>query len=497
MQVPQEALKIANPTHNWLREIEVAFVPGNAPISSAIEELADGLLDKFKDLGHRVVEKPADSTDVILTTAQYGESIPWRKAFLFMARRQFGLKESPVIYTMIHMTEKEFQEKLEHFRVALAKNPRDIKDFTFEGLSPESHRVLIEQGTRGGPIMALLRLLQAQAKSIRILLTVGDEHPERVYHFDLVGAFPASVNASAEAFYTDIALRMVTTESTHEITNHQVMGPKVTAEEWQAMTTPEAMRRAGQELGKRNFFTEMVRIEDLVAVPAVNDSVASQYSEGCFGTWDPRVEGLVATITGSARPVDKGNITDDDLALIVGIRPDGAGAQVRHVDGKRNDKPSSEAVEMMDLDAPLPWIEHKSGAVNTQVPVVRSKLHGHRGVKAFNPDLVEYLPLDPPYYHYLVSCATEAQAKGIKAAYSRAQTLLNAADPRKIAFTILPGHGVVMAEKWQDGKVPFQVLWEAMDSGDLEIDPHVPQGSMDYEKGPDGRMHLREEQVPM
>jgi hypothetical protein len=497
MQVPQEALKVANPTHAWLREIEVAFVPGNAPISSAIEELADGLLDKFRDLGHRVVEKPADSTDVILTTAQYGESIPWRKAFLFMARRQFGLKESPVIYTMIHMTEAEFQEKLEHFRKALAKNPRDIKDFTFEGLSPESHRVLIEQGTRGGPIMSLLRLLQAQAKSIRILLTVGDEHPERVYHFDLVGAFPASVNNSVEAFYTDIALRMVTTESTHEITNHQVMEPKVTAAEWQAMTTPEAMRRAGQELGTRNFFTEMVRIEDLVAVPAVNDSVASQYSEGCFGTWDPRVEGLVATITGSARPVDKGNITDDDLALIVGVRPDGAGAQVRHVEGKRNDKPSSEAVEMMDLDGPLPWIELKSGAVNTQVPVVRSKLHGHRGVKAFNPDLVEYVPLDPPYYHYLVSCATEAQAKGIKAAFSRAQCLLNTSDPRKIAFTVLPGHGVVMAEKWQEGKVPFQVLWDAMDSGDLEIDPHVPQGRMSYEKEADGRMHLREEKVPL
>jgi hypothetical protein len=497
MQVPQEALKVANPTHTWLREIEVAFVPGNAPISSAIEELADGLLEKFKELGHRVVEKPADSTDVILTTAKYGESIPWRKAFLFMARRQFGLKESPVIYTMIHMTEAEFQEKLEHFRKALAKNPRDIKDFTFEGLSPESHRVLIEQGTRGGPIMALLRLLQAQAKSIRILLTVGDEHPERVYHFDLVGAFPASVNTSAEGFYTDIALRMVTTESTHEITNHQVMEPKVTAAEWQAMTTPEAMRRAGQELGNRNFFTEMVRIEDLVAVPAVNDSVASQYSEGCFGTWDPRVEGLVATITGSARPVDKGNITDDDLALIVGVRPDGAGAQVRHVEGKRNDKPSSEAVEMMDLDGPLPWIDLKSGAVNTQVPVVRSKLHGHRGVKAFNPDLVEYVPLDPPYYHYLVSCATEAQAKGIKAAFSRAQCLLNTADPRKIAFTVLPGHGVVMAEKWQEGKVPFQVLWDAMDSGDLEIDPHVPQGRMSYEKEADGRMHLREEKMPM
>ena len=124
--------------------------------------------------------------------------------------------------------------------------------------------------------------------------------------------------------------------------------------------------------------------------------------------------------------------------------------------------------------------------------MIRSKLHGHRGVKAFNPELVEYVPLDPPYYHYLVSCATEAQARGIKGAFSRSECLRNPEDPRQIAFTVLPGHGVVMAEKWQADKQPFQIIWEAMDSGDLEIDPHVPQGMMSYELGADGRKHLQE-----
>jgi len=140
----------------------------------------------------------------------------------------------------------------------------------------------------------------------------------------------------------------------------------------------------------------------------------------------------------------------------------------------------------------LPRIPHSTAAgVKTEVPVVRSKLHGHRGVKAFNPALVEYVPLDPPYYHYLVSCATEAQARGIKAAFARAESLRNPVDPRLIAFTVLPGHGVVMAEKWQKDKVPFQVIWEAMDSGDLQIDPHVPQGPMSY-AAVNGRMELRE-----
>jgi len=491
MQVPQEALKVANPTHAWLRRIEVSFVPG--PMSAMLEEVIDGLLERFRQLGHQVVDTPTENTDVLFTTAPFGEPIPWRKALIFSARRLFGLKQSPVIYTLVHMTREQFDKFMKHFEEALAKQPPQPEDFHFEGLSSSAHRVLIEQGVRGGPIMALQRMLQAQAKSIRVLLVVGDEHPEKVYHFDLVGAFPASEATNREVFYTDIALRVVTTESTQEVTDHELIQPLVEREIWQSMSTPEAMHRAGLELGKRNFFTEMVRIEDLVAVPAVNEAVASQYSEGCFGTWDARVGALIATITGSARPVDKGNVTDDDLAVIVGVRPDGLGAQVRHVEGKRNDPPSSEAVEMMDMDSLLPRIKHESvGGVKAEVPVIRSKLHGHRGVKGFNPKLVEYVPLDPPYYHYLVSCATEAQARGIKAAFSRAESLRNPEDSRRIAFTVLPGHGVVMAEKWQAGKVPFQTLWEAMDSGDLVIDPHVPQGPMNYVAGKDGKLILRE-----
>ncbi len=63
-------------------------------------------------------------------------------------------------------------------------------------------------------------------------------------------------------------------------------------------------------------------------------SAAAQYSEGCFATWDTELQALIATATGSARPVDKRNITPDMLAVIVGIRPDGRGALVRHVEGR-------------------------------------------------------------------------------------------------------------------------------------------------------------------
>jgi len=491
MQVSKEALVSTNPTHAWLKTIEASFVPG--PMSAMLEELVDGILNRFRDLGHKVVDTPTDNTKVLFTTAPFGEPLPWRQSLFFTARHRFGLKKSPVLYTIIQITPKEFDKWISKFRNALAQNPADEKEFQLEGLSLTAPRVLIDQGARGGPILSMSRMLQAQAKSIRVLLAVGDDHPERVYHFDLVGAYPVSINTDPTAFYSDIALRIVTTESTKEVTNHQIVEPIVERDVWQGLSTPEAMHRGGQELGERGFFTDMVRIEDLVQVPAVNEGVARQYSEGCFATWDPRIEALVATVTGSARPVHKGKLTDDDLALITAVKADGSGAVVRHVEGKRNDPPSSEAVEMMDMDTLLPHIKHETvGGVKSDVPVIRSKLHGHRGVKAFNPDLVEYVPLDPPYYHYLVSCATEAQARGIKAAFSRSETFRNPEDPRQIAFTVLPGHGVVMAEKWKAGKVPFQTIWEAMDSGDLEIDPHVPQGEMSYEPAADGRLALKE-----
>ncbi|MGB9586530.1 MAG: hypothetical protein ACPL7A_03805, partial [Anaerolineales bacterium] len=236
---------------------------------------------------------------------------------------------------------------------------------------------------------------------------------------------------------------------------------------------------------------DMVRIANLVSVPAVADSVASQYSEGCFATWEPQLNALIATITGSARPVDKDNLTEDELAVIVGVRPDGQGALVQHVQGKRNDPPSSEAVEMLLMDQDLPKITiRRENQTTFKVPVARSKLHGHRGLRAYDPNLVEFVPLDEPFYYYPVSCSTEAQAQAIYRAFSRSTALRNPQDPRLVVFTVLPGHGIVLAEKWVAGKDPFQIMWELMDQGALQIDNHVPQGPFNYVPAENGLMRV-------
>ncbi len=335
--------------------------------------------------------------------------------------------------------------------------------------------------------MALERQVQAQAKSIKVILVVSTDRPLWAHYFDLVGAHP-KIDLTDERGYRELVQRIVTVMSTDEVTHHQQIGDPLPKADWMQSTGRAGMLQAGPEFGERDFFAEMVRISDLVQVPAVSEGVANQYSEGCFATWDPHLEALISTVTGSARPVEKDDLKDADLALIVGVREDGMGALVRRVEGKQSDPPSSEAVELMDMDSALPRIEFEGA----QVPVVRSKLHGHKGVRRFDPDLVEYAPLDPPYYHYPVTCATWAQADGIKGAFSRAQALRNPDDPRQLAFTVLPGHGVIIAEKWIPGKAPFQQIWEAMDSGALEVENHVPQGVYGYRESPEGDMLLDE-----
>ena len=485
---------VKNEIHDWLRKINLYFVPGlQTPL---LEQAISDLSGAFRALGHTVQEKPDEHTELLLTTAPFARPLNWREAVMFSGRRRFRLAHTPTTITLIHAIPEEFRTLLDHFDVALNKQPIQPDDFTFEGLASTGHQTLIEQGQRGGAILALERLLQAQSKCIRILLLVGEQEPQEAYLFDLAGAHPRIEAENGEAFYKDIALRIVTGVSTEEVTDHKVVGEQIPHSVWEELSAPSAMRTAARELGQRGFFTQMVRISDIVRVPAVGETIAEQYSEGCFATWEPRLEALIATITGSARPVDKDNITEDELAVISGVRSDGKGATVRLVEGKRNDPPSSEAVEMIALDLPLPRIylpqNLSDDKIVPQVPVARSKLHGHRGVAAFHPDFVEYVRLDLPYYHYPVSCATEAQARGIRQAFSRAESLLNPIDLRQVIFTVLPGHGVVMAEKWQADKVPFQLIWEYMDAGYLQIEAPVPQGWYSYEPEADGLFHLRQ-----
>lgn len=491
MDIVSTGVMVDRPTHPWLIRARLAFVPG--PTTPMLDEVTAGLLGHIAGRGHELQPGPTNETDIVLTTARFGEPIDWRRAPLFAGRRRFGLDHVPTTYTLLDCTPARMEATLVRLERLLAKDDPTPEDLDFPGVAPRAYRVLYEQGRRGGPMLALLRLLQAQSKCVRILLFVGEGRPEAAYTFDLVGAFPRTPLSDLPSFYDDLLLRMLTAVSTREVNQHVVLDGLVSADVWRRLSTPAAMVRAGQELGRRGFFTEMLRVMDLVQIPSLNEAVASQYSEGCFSTWEPAIDALIVTATGSARPVDKGNLTDADLAVVAGVRPDGSGALVRHVEGKANSAPSTEAVEMRGMDAVLPSLSlGPEWGLDKPVPVVRSKVHGHRGVGSYDATLVEFAPLDPAYYHYPVSCATEAQAAGIKAAFSRSVALNHPDDRRRLVFTVLPGHGVVIAEKWVAGTAPLQTVWEYMDRGVLRLVSQIPQGPMHFAAASGGHMRLVE-----
>lgn len=475
--------------HAFLRKVHLAFVPG--PSTPLLDRVVEGLRLAFTQLGHHWSTTPDAQTDAFLCTARLHEPVSWRHSPLFVGRKLWNLQHKPATYGLVHATTQQFRDLHAHFVAALAKPVHEPKDFALPGLAEKAWEVLRDQGSRGGPMMCVARLLQSQSKSLRVLLVVGDEEPVEAYLFDLAGAFPRVVGGDFARFCGEAALRIATQLSTREVTMHQVRGEPIARADWNRAQGPKAMLAVSRELGRREFFTRMVRVADLVEVPALTDALAQQYSEGCFATFDPVLQAQIVTVTGSSQPVQKMSIVEDDLAVIGQVLDGGHGVAVRAVEGLRNDPPSSEAVEFEAIDAVLPReVPPAAFGITTPMPVVRSKLHGHRGVRGYDPRTVEFVPLSPAYYDYLVSCSTEAQAVGIAEAYRRSRALRDPNDPRTIVFTVLPGHGMLMVEKWLPGKQPFEELLAAMDEGRIDICHGVPQGWMRYVPV-GGRMELR------
>ena len=62
-----------------------------------------------------------------------------------------------------------------------------------------------------------------------------------------------------------------------------------------------------------------------------------------------------------------------------------------------------------------------------------------------------------------------------------------------MAFTVIPGHGIVIVEKWLQDKRPFDAILDAIETGALNICKPVPQGPFDYERGAGQLMELRDD----
>lgn len=481
-------------THAWVHPISLAYMPGM--LTPALRGTLDPLLEWFRDNGCTLQPEPSNETDLIITTTRYGVPVERKDALFFHAKRRYRLRHRPPVLTVIDIPEAEYRRWLAHFADLARQAERSETTFQYPALGPRAVEVLLEQARRGGPEVALGRFLQAYLKSFRVMALRSDERqrPICAVHFDLAGAHPTTDVGDLPAFAEEVGQRVLAATCTGEVNNH-VFSPDLLPEEnWDRLMTPEAMIRAGASFTEFDFFTTPVSIEKLIGYRDVNEAVSAQYSEGCYATFEPEIPGLITTATGSARLVDKRAISRDDQAIIIGLKPERDGAIVKSVAGRARVVPSVEAVEMMGICQAVPSHLHVNGdGQAVSVPNARAILHGHLGVAAFDPERVESVTLAAPYYTHLVSCGTGALAEGTAAAFARSEALRDLNDSRAVVFLEQPGHGVVVVEKWVEGKQPFEVIHEYLTAGHLRMTLDVPQGSVTWKEQrlPGGRIVMQ------
>ncbi|HLO17844.1 MAG TPA: hypothetical protein VK206_23640, partial [Anaerolineales bacterium] len=168
---------VHTPTHSWLKQLSISYVSG--PSTGLADRVASHLMDYFHQERHNTQEVPSEETNVILTTVRLGEPLGWREALMFTARRRYKLKHTPTVFTVVHALPEQFNEWMVKAEQVLQGNAEMVSSFA--GIPETASRTLYQQGKRGGTIMYLLRVIQIQSKSIRVLLVVGKDEPESAF----------------------------------------------------------------------------------------------------------------------------------------------------------------------------------------------------------------------------------------------------------------------------------------------------------------------------
>ncbi len=466
--------------HAWARPVHVALVPRIR--DSLIDPLLTALPASLRGYGGRLVPRPNRHTRIIVTTARYGEIISTKEALFFQAKLLFKLAHRPSVFTLVSVPRDELVETLTRLEQVAAASDAELDQFWFPGMPATGLPILREEARRGGPIKAFARLLQVQVKSVWTGAVVGDPATgaiDGIYLFDLVGAYPFVTAPSVEQMVDDLVARLTTIVCTSEADHHERVATTVPRDVWERTTAPERMVEAAWELGRRGFLTAPIQLKDF-GFRALGRAISSQYSEGCLAIYDPEFGFLLTTATGSARVVDKRYISRADIALVQEIKPDYSGVRIPRVEGRSFVKPSVEALELARIvfDAP------RFARSRPTVPV--SIVHLHMGIAAYNPAVVEYVALDPPFYACPVSCGTRELADGTARAFARSSVLSNGDESRRIAVLEQPTHGCMLVELGGGTIPPYQRIFTAIDRGDLVLSFAVPQGRVRWQP-PDER----------
>jgi hypothetical protein len=272
----------------------------------------------------------------------------------------------------------------------------------------------------------------------------------------------------------DIRDRLVAVACATEVNDRLERIPdSVPTSAFDAARSPGVLVAAGRRMGSLGLLPPPHRVSDYVSV-----TMASAYqrylgikgfSEGMMFVYDPDLQALVVTASGSFE-VDKRDLRPEDVVVVDHKLADGR-LRLLEVAGAGQKGPSVEAWEVCALMAAAPkirvskdaggiWRPDPNGTV--EVPAVRGGLHAHVGVDEVDETLIESIPPDRATYPYGFGCGTDLMVDVAASTVRRSQAINDAADSRSYVRWPMLYHGEMAVELWTPD-VPDEPLTGLLD----------------------------------
>lgn len=445
----------------WWRPCTVQVI-GEVPAEhQALRAFLDRLVAAFELQGHSVFDRSHGDVDLMLMCGQIPEGpqplrerIPENYPPLSaMLRRRHGLRRNP------------------RHVVAVVEVP--------ERLSTLPH----------AEVVATARTAMGRLGAAKVLFVSRGDVPGRTPEVTLCtmeGGHPTEMENIADRMRD----RLVTAACAQQVADdYDTVRDAITAEAWQAATTPEQLAGAGRRMGELGLLSPPLKVSDFVS-----EQLADMYeiymgvrgfSEGMLFAFDPDLDCLVVSASGSW-DVDKRALTREQVVAVEPRLAGGRRLRVLAPSGTLPMQPSVETWEICALMEACPtvrvtkdmagtWILDPNG--EREVPLVRAGIHAHVGVTSSDDTVIETVEADREQFPYGFGCGTDLTVEIARNTVRRSHAINDPADPRAYVRWPLLYHGEMAVELWKPGlpSQPFQGLLDQYGTA-LQFTPDdVPQ----------------------
>lgn len=427
----------------WWRPCRVGIVadPGASP---AVAAFLDGLRGAFADQGHVLAESGTE-LDLLLVhipiPAGDGgllERVVEQRPPLMVRMRKDGDIRGPVKHLVGVFVIDEALSALEHSEVV------------------QTARVVM---ARSGTPKALFLTTDPETGEIVEATTCT-----------LEGGHPSD----REDIVPRVRDRLVSAACATEVGEHvQQVPDAITVPDWKTARSPEVLADAGRRMGTLGLLPPPHKVSDYVS-PVLAGAYhrylgIKGFSEGMMFVYDPDLQALVVTASGSWE-VDKRSLNREDV-VAVDYRVAEGRLRVLSVAGSVPKGPSVEAWEVCALMAAAPkvrvrkdhagvWRIDPDGEV--EVPAVRGGLHAHIGVQEADATVIESIAPDRRAYPYGFGCGTDLMVDVAAATLARSSAVHDEDDQRGYVRWPMLYHGEMALELWRPD-VPDEPLTGLLD----------------------------------